>query len=306
MTSNRSLMPTAFYDAVVIYNTQPVTRPVAKKRRREQRYIFYMPQPPLLFENHTKYNMETILPKYYNWTMSYRADSDISLPRAQVVPGPGPRGWLAPADPPPSPDVVESLPPVPPQSGVSENPVRVAFFNEFCHLEPTTRAFVAVLKRFLRVDEMGRCKDLTWPRAADPPRALARDYDFYLILADEGCRDYEVEKLYDYLPLDIVSVVSGSGNYIAVLPPHSFVNAREFRSVSDLAVYLLFLAQHPKEYAKFSWWKSHYKLVRSPPANLCRLCEKLQQPQPPKAYVSVWKYWHGQYMCRFDDGEVFA
>ncbi|GLH02600.1 FucTC_1 protein [Gryllus bimaculatus] len=218
--------------------------------------------------------METILPKYYNWTMSYRADSDISFPGAQVVPGPGPRGWLAPAAPPPPPDVVASLPSVPPQSGVSQNAVRVAFFNDFCHLEPTTRAFVAVLKLFLRVDEMGK--------------------------------DYEVEKLYDYLQLDIVSVVSGSGNYIAVLPPHSFVNARDFRSVSDLAVYLLFLAQHPQEYAKFSWWKSHYRLVRSPPANLCRLCEKLQQPQPPKAYVSVWKYWHGQYMCRFDDGEVFA
>ena len=79
-------------------------------------------------------------------------------------------------------------------------------------------------------------------------------------------------------------VVYGGGDYSAQLPPHSYIQARDFTSASHLAAHLLWLVENPEMYLKYFWWKSHYQIVkeinpdkpRSLPASFsCNLCKYL-------------------------------
>lgn len=53
------------------------------------------------------------------------------------------------------------------------------------------------------------------------------------------------EKLYNLLYYPIVPVVLGAAEYPLLMPPHSYINARDY-SPAQLAQKLLHLAHHPK------------------------------------------------------------
>ena len=51
--------------------------------------------------------------------------------------------------------------------------------------------------------------------------------------------------------LDVVPVVYGLGNYSAVAPPHSYIDALSFPSVNALADYLLYLHHNDTAYNEY-------------------------------------------------------
>ena len=62
----------------------------------------------------------------------------------------------------------------------------------------------------------------------------------------------------------------GGSRYSELLPPHSYINAREFESPLKLANYLKHLVLRPKEYAKYFEWKKHsrYYATKLTPVSL--------------------------------------
>ena len=81
------------------------------------------------------------------------------------------------------------------------------------------------------------------------------------------------EKLYYSLWQDIVPITYAWINDSNLAPPHSYINALDFKSVKTLADYLLYLDSHEDEYEKYFEWKRSYEIVHG--SGLCRACSML-------------------------------
>ena len=87
---------------------------------------------------------------------------------------------------------------------------------------------------------------------------LERDYKFYLSFENRICEDYITEKLWSILKINVVPVVLGGADYKTFLPPHSYIDIRDFNSTEHLAQYLQMLDQNDGLYRQFFAWKQFY------------------------------------------------
>ena len=87
------------------------------------------------------------------------------------------------------------------------------------------------------------------------------DYKFYLSFENSLCRDYITEKFFNLLDRNIVPIVYGAGNYEAIAPPHSYIDALKYTPL-QLAEYLDILDKNDTLYNEYFWWKPYYKLAK--------------------------------------------
>ena len=96
--------------------------------------------------------------------------------------------------------------------------------------------------------------------AAGPPfplqEALLPRYKFHLAMENSLCQDYVTEKAYAALARGVVPVLLSAPNARAYLPPRSYVNVRDFSSVSALAAHLRALDANASAYAAYGAWRS--------------------------------------------------
>ena len=98
------------------------------------------------------------------------------------------------------------------------------------------------------------------------------------------------------LDQSIVPVVMDfHGHYAKVAPPHSYINAKDFRSINDLAKYLIRLDQDDRLYEEYFEWKKYFrvrnrgKFVQN--HHLCNLCAALGNPSyGNKSYKDVGEW----------------
>lgn len=144
---------------------------------------------------------------------------------------------------------------------------------------------MAQLSSYIPIDIYGSCGDYSCDRSGEGcfPR-FAYQYKFYLSFENSLCRDYITEKFSNALKYNLVPIVYGAGDYSAVAPPNSFINAHDFANPRALAEYLLHLDRNPKLYLQYFQWKAKYKVV--PGNGLCSLCRKTKE-QKRKGEVKV-------------------
>ncbi|ODM90526.1 Alpha-(1,3)-fucosyltransferase C [Orchesella cincta] len=113
----------------------------------------------------------------------------------------------------------------------------------------------------IRIDIYGKCGLYTCEKDGNCFAKLGEHYKFYLALENSLCVDYVTEKMYHALFHNMVPIVWALGqdlnNYA---PPGSYINAMEFKSVSDLAKIIKFLDENPTEYFKYFEWRQMYNL----------------------------------------------
>lgn len=103
------------------------------------------------------------------------------------------------------------------------------------------------------------------------------DYKFFLAFENSLCEDYITEKVWDYLGKAVL-IVLGAVNYTHYLPPHSFIDIRDFLSARALAEYLLYLDQNPEKYAEYFYWMYEYRAFTDSDPLIswaCGVCEYL-------------------------------
>ena len=106
---------------------------------------------------------------------------------------------------------------------------------------------------------------------------------------------------------DVVPVVMGGlsdAEYDKFAPPRSYLNVRDFQSVSDLARKLESLAANETAYREYFWWTDQYRVQSLSEAfnqAQCQLCELLnhvkrgQVSLPP---VDLRTFWNSHKWCR--------
>ena len=113
-------------------------------------------------------------------------------------------------------------------------------------------------------------------------------FQFFLTFQDSGCFDYPTDKLlFDGLTRGVVPVVLGGANHSAFAPPHSFIDASQFKSARELAHFLRVVGSDAAKYNAYFRWYSVYNIL--PAYRVCPLCVALHNPNiKPKWYEYIY------------------
>ena len=188
-----------------------------------------------------------------NWTMTYRRDSDIYS------------GYASPISRVPFNSNSSYAQRFPKFEEYRKNRTKsVAWAVSHCSTGNHRKEYAQELAKHIDVDIYGHCSPtkLSCPRFQDNCwDMLARNYKFWLAFENSHCKDYITEKLFDTFKYGFVPIVYGGlskEDYEYFLPPHSYIDTRNFQSPEKLAQYLHFLNENPEEYDKYHEWRSFY------------------------------------------------
>ena len=247
-----------------------------------QRYIFFGFDAPLgRGGEHLDYSR---FPDFFNWTMTYRRDSDIFAPYG---------GFVRRSEPTSVEPILERV------KGLPKSKM-VAWVVSDCKTSSKREDYVKELQKLIPVDIFGRCGTMSCPgaRSVDCSKLLETDYLFYLAFENSKCADYVTEKLFFTLTMDIVPVVMGGANYSAIAPPGSYIDANHFSSAKELAEELKRLSDAREEYLNYFRWKVNTEVLDGFSEMGCNLCKALHESKPAKTYQDLGAWWKGGGNCR--------
>lgn len=204
------------YDAILFNQRWWNWTDLPTVRSWHQRYIFFSHEPPALpivWDENQYY--ETLSGPYFNWTMTYRWDSDVIHPYA----------WLEPVDTlplhPPR-EVYEPIMAEPAEFNYAAGRTKmVAMFSTNCYMVYSGRdRVIAKLEEYgVAIDKFGRCGNLTCgpglPEERSPDTedmcltTASKTYKFYIAFHNSMCRDYVPERfISSYMPIEqrIISI----------------------------------------------------------------------------------------------------
>ena len=270
---------------VVVFDIQTMSD-APGRRHPHQRYVFYNNEAPTVI-NMLPFMDPRIRFHFFNWTMTYRSDSDIVHRYGQIDPPSGAVG---------SADVMKK-----------RNKTKlVAWFVTHCATPNRREEYALQLSQFITVDIYGPCGNLTCNRTDDDSNnsicleMLRSDYKFYLAFENSLCPDYVTEKLFHPLMYDTVPIVMGGVDYDRFAPPHSFIDVRQFESAKQLADYLRLLDQSDDLYARYFDWKINYRVTSPTMDGWCDLCQMAHQSSdlPRQSYSDIYSWWMERLQCQ--------
>lgn len=272
-TSNKSFLPMEQFDSIVFHAPRYTVHQDGYpfKRCAHQKYIFYSMESPF----NVKIDRAT-KEYFYNWTMTYRTDSDIHRPYSIVVKS----------------DENYTIPTV---EEIKKKSKKIAWFVSNCQTAGSHRRmnYAQELNKYIPVDIYGTCGTLTCENRTACYKMLETDYKFYLSFENSMCKDYVTEKLFNVLEYNVVPIVLDIFSYNGIAPPYSVISTERFPNPKELANYLFRLDRNPREYLKYFMWKKYYKVANAYKYTLCQLCERLNKPVKYFSYKNVEEWFYG-------------
>ncbi|XP_069691276.1 alpha-(1,3)-fucosyltransferase 7-like [Periplaneta americana] len=228
----------------------------------------------------------------FNWSMTYRMDSDVPVPSGRTLRLTDPERTT----------VLKRR-----RRRRPEKTKLAAIMISNCGGKNKRWQYVQQLRKHMPIDVYGGCGNLRCEGhfKMDCPRL--NDYKFYLAFENGDCKEYITEKAWwNAYHKGAVPVIMGASlqDCARLLPPRSYIHVRNFSSPASLARYLMYLGDSPSEYANFFQWKKHFKIVnehgyfQSAGYHYCRLCEALNYNDPsPKVYEHLEDFWDSGRDC---------
>lgn len=244
---------------------------------------------------------------FFNWTMTYRRDSDIvfreSFGAIKNAPELMDRGrktkkMFSPLQLMKRPSVRARA-----VSRIGSKKKLAAWFPKQCSTSVRREEYARQLGQHVPVDVYGQCGNLScdFECYQNSFNTIRADYKFYLAFEEFWCADYVTPEFYKVLDYDTVPIVLGGADYEALAPPNSFINALDFPSAGALGQYLLFLDRNPEFYSKYFEWKKDYQAVLSPKSGWCDLCRMAHDVSyKPKVYKDIKNWWIDEVKCQND------
>ena len=250
---------------------------------------------------------------WYNFTMTYTGDSDVFTPYGVCFDTESPasgqnravRRLYGPSDLEYGPIVDQKLSE---EKRKRRNLVKLIadktslaiWIVSHCVTNSERERYVAVLNRTAPIDVYGDCvgKELNVGQVKE---LMIKKYRFYLAFENSLCDDYVTEKLFKTFSLNIVPVVLGNVDYASILPPHSYIDVRDYGSARDLGRYLNYLSTNSTAYAEYFAWKKRYVCFNGvpTPSPACRLCQYLNTNYGVKTKVkSISEFWSRKRRCK--------
>jgi galactoside alpha-1,3-fucosyltransferase 4 len=269
-------------DAVIFHAQDMVSRSELNalqiSRTANQRWIFFPTESP------QNVPLSHVINGMFNWTMSYRKDSDIFRPYGYFYPS-------NKRDAKESDAFLEYL---------ESKDLLVVWLSS--HPGLIRDKYVRRLRTLIKISVYGK----TGPRVggtsgkclANSPdcKSHLKRFKFLLAFENSFCTDYITEKYWFCLELGIVPVVMGGAEYDKVAIPGSYINVKDFTTIKALADYLKRLDLNDKEYNKYFDWRNKYRVVIGSPWT-CQLCAALNINREKKVYNELEDYWNAEKQC---------
>ncbi len=311
-TNNKSQFGSILeFDAILFHirdmhlsNDKPIMTQLPDIRGDHQRYVFFLMESP----SYDTFPHESFA-NYFNWTMTYRRDSDFYRPY----------GWIAPKNwdwhYPKSALNNISWSQYPRQSGLVKNfkhkLKRAAWLVSNCHTMSQREHYVQELAKHFPVDIYGHCPQILKSHGQCPDNSECSDfiqdnYMFYLSFENSMCRDYVTEKFWNFLSGKLIPIVLGGADYKKVAPAKSYINVLDFANPLELAQHLKYISTNVTAYSEYFEWVPHFNVFKNEPANfaraMCQLCEAMHSPDldQPMVYKDTQDWWVAQGQCSQD------
>jgi hypothetical protein len=261
-------------DAVVFYHTDmyPWIWSAGLRRnpnRHRQVWVYFGLEPETRVDR-----LAYFLDGYFNWTLTYRTDSDIVIPYYKTTKRAMPldRATI---------------------DNYTKDKSKMAYImTTHCEVYSRRLDYVRELQNYIQVDVIDQgetCGKNLCPRWTCDDSKLG--YKFYLAFENSLCRDYITEKFWkNSLIHRAVPVVMGpsKADYLKVAPPYSFIYVDDFEGPKELAEYLKMLNSSDVLYKKYFEWHLNYTITESG-ESLCGLCDALHNDTKLKT-EKVYKY----------------
>jgi len=247
----------------------------------------------------------------FNWTMTYRRDSNFYRPYGWVAPKewkwhyaaatlPN-LNWTTYSNPSLKQSITSNQ-----HNTTSKKPV--AWLVSNCHTHSQREHYVEELAKHIPIDVYGHCRKIATSKCPDEETCseyIQKNYMFYLSFENSICTDYVSEKFWNYLQGNLVPIVLGGGDYETIAPPHSLINAMDYSDPKELANYLQYLISNQTAYNEYFEWVRYFKVYTNEPKNfaraMCQLCEKLNDPEIlPHVYDNMQDWWINEGKCKTD------
>ena len=276
---NKSLIHQA---NAVAFHDADMPNELPKRTRQDQLWIYHCMESPIHSKTRGKrYN------GIFNWTMTYRVDSDVYTPYGNFIPL----------------QCKEALREVKSKISYAAGKTQlIAWIVSGCRAPSGRTEYARKLAEYLPIHIFGKCGNLTCPKGkgeiflAEECKSQLRRHKFYLAFENSLCEDYITEKYWkNSLQNGLVPIVLGGGaDYSTLAIPGSYIDAKDFQTVKQLAKYIEYLDKNDTAYNEYFEWKKKYKLES--PAHLygCALCTALHSDKRNmhKVYEDFDKYWH--------------
>lgn len=285
LSDNHTLADRA--DAVVGLLYRPWALP---KFRPGQRFIFMSERHPagnLLNPNVSSFD------GMYNWSMTYRMNSDIPIPYGRTIERSQPASqdfsqrWRN-------------------DLKTTKTKLIATWDNDCWYCDHTQKThYIMKLKELLQddMDIGGKC----WPddstfcltKGWDCPALNA--YKFYLALEQCRCHEYISKQIFrNAYQKNAVPIILGPSKEDCrrLLPPNSFLHVDDFKNISALAAFVKELDRDDEKYMRYHEWRDRYTvLVEHRESDYyCRICEALNyNPTTPKIYTNIESFWHREH-----------
>ena len=246
------------------------------ERDSDQVWVFYGLESP--FNYHYGDYTSKHWRNTFNWSMTYRTDSDIQEPY----------GMLRTLDNPIKRNYDKIF---------QEKTKFAVWIVSHCGTHSKREQYVKEMQRFVGVDIYGMCGKRFSIDIAD----LVKEYKFFLSFENSLCPDYVTEKVFKYFGFSMIQVVRGGVDYDRLLPNVTFINTAKFPDVKTLTQYLSDVGSNKERYVSYLRKKDAYKAETEDftyKNAMCDLCRKLNHKQKyRKSYVDIHTYIQTTRVC---------
>ncbi|XP_017881592.1 alpha-(1,3)-fucosyltransferase C-like [Ceratina calcarata] len=293
-TYDRDYVDLVEFDAVLFHANELEISDLPERRSPWQWYVFVNLESPT-----NRPLINNFYEDYFNLTMTYRLDSDITW-NYGIVRDANNERIVAPSKNPVWNAFNNQLgehEKVEESKNIRRKTKPIVWFVSNCMAESGREKYVNELAKYMQVDVYGKCGRMSCPFSKDCFAEVTEpNYFFYLSFENSLCNDYVTEKLYNALRYDVVPIVYSGANYSLFAPPRSYINVLDFDSPRDLAKYLKKLIENPKEYNEFFAWKRYYKIDSGTQQAACDLCKLLHERKEPQMYNRMTE-WYSESKC---------
>ena len=272
------------------------------KRRPDQNLIFYQVEPPRHHRDaiqRTDPHNHPAWKDVFNWTMSYRHDSDFSNYYGVLRKRRNPvaRNYT---------DILSKKTKM--GAWIVSNQDSSNNRTDYVH---------ALQSHNVSIDIYGGWGLIRCPRGQEAKcnDIFSTNYKFYFAFENSFCDDYISEKFFKNFNLNLILVARGTKDgrgYANVAPPETYINTADFKSPKELAERLHYLDTHNEEYIAMLKAKDEYFSVyedymlpnnylehRYEAVTFCQVCQRLWNIDKYSQSIPDIFKWHKQFnTCR--------
>ncbi|CAC5417657.1 unnamed protein product [Mytilus coruscus] len=262
-------------DAVIFHHNEMSTSP---NKLNGQIWIFASLESP--YNTYKTFRNDAFKMKF-DWTMTYRKDSEVFAPYGFV------RKQL--------------YIPKKNYTSIFLNKTRnIAWVVSHCQTISKRELYVKELSKYIDVDIYGACgKPCSSTSAEECKKLLSKTYKFYLSFENSLCKDYLTEKITTmYMHnMSFIPIVRGAPNPGDHLPQNTYISTSDFKSPQNLAAFLKKIGTNETRYISYLKEKNKYLFHTDPnfQSGMCDICYHLnvRQQKPKTKNLTKW-LWENQ------------